>query len=82
MMDKKNIIKNKNEHGAGRFGPKTRSVTKQDYIKYLNTWETTVKEKTVKVFKSDKVNKNKNKMKESSQSFSYSNIQRMIYLVK
>jgi len=35
---KKGIIKNKNEHGAGRFGPKTRSVTKQDYIKYLNTW--------------------------------------------
>lgn len=60
----KGIIKDENWHWAGWFGPKTRHITKADYIKYLESWETAVKEeKTVKVFKSDTVNTNTAKKK-------------------
>lgn len=38
-----NLIKDKNEYWAGRFGPKTRFTTKVDYLAYLENWTTDTK---------------------------------------
>jgi len=39
-----NLIKDKSEYWAWRFWPKTRATAKQDYLKYLENWDTTLVE--------------------------------------